>query len=342
MKKDTSYVVSIYSKKDIDLITDNTKYINLNVTNPDVDVINFFLKNGENYLYSEIINNKCGYIYISYEEFYKSEEIINFIYANMPDELTKLEIARYLYISIPKYVFFDINLDSEKNENYNLSLMNSINNLWGSLSLGRVNDKSISKIYYYMLRRLDIDAELITSINNDSYVRLNIDKMSLITDLFNDIPFVQIGMKTLHFGTYNEDIDLDKKVKYIRSRYTDTLLDKQLKDIDYNSPKCVSNMLIKCERIIDIERIKPVELSIIFEYIFNRYCPQFDIRINNLYLNNKEKKHFLVISYGDMHYSYNYKKKSFVLINDKDIINNINSNKIGLYMDEFVPNISNL
>ena len=341
MKNNKSYVVSINSKNDIDLITDDTKYININVTNPDIDVINFFLKNGENYLYSEIIDGTCGYIYVNYKEFAMSEKIINYIYANMPDDLSKLEMARYLYTSIPKYVYFDINLDSDKNENYNLSLMNSINNLWGSLSLGRVNDKSISRIFYYMCRRLDIDAVLVTSINNDSYVKLNIDKISLITDLFNDIPFVQIGMKTLHFGTYNDDLDLDKKIKYVKNKYTDDSLDKHLKSIDYNKNDCVSNILIKCEKVINIDKIKPVELSIIFEYIFSRYCPQYDIKINNLYLNNKEKKHFIVISYGDMHYSYNYKKKCFVLVNDKDIINSINSNKIGLYMDEFVPNISN-
>ena len=342
MKIDTSYIVNVYSKKDLDLITDDTKYININVSNPDIDIINFFINNGENYLYSEIIDDKCGYIYIGYEEFCKAEEIINYIYANMPNDLTKLEMARYLYVSIPKHVFFDINLDSDKNENYNLSLMNSINNLWGSLSLGRVNDKSISKIYYYMCRRLDIDVLLVTSINKDYYVKLNIDKMNLITDLFNDIPFIQIGMSTMHFGTYNDDIELDKKIKYIKNKYTDDYLDKQLKSINYNKSDCVSNILIKCEKIININKIKPVELSIIFDYIFNRYCPQFDIKINNLYLNNKEKKHFLVISYGDNHYSYNYKKKCFVLINDIDIRNSINSNKIGLYMDEFVPNIGNL
>ena len=342
MKKSKSYVVSINSKSDIDLITDDTKYININVTNPDIDVINFFLKNGENYLYSEIIDGTCGYIYVNYKEFAMSEKIINYIYANMPDDLSKLEMARYLYTSIPKYVYFDINLDIDKNENYNMSLMNSINNLWGSLSLGRVNDKSISKIFYYLCRRLDIDSVMVTSINNDSYVKLNIDKISLITDLFNDIPFVQVGMKTLHFGTYNDDLSLDNKIKYIKNKYTDTLLDKHLKDIDYNKSDCVSNVLIKCEKVINIDKIKPVELSIIFEYIFNKYCPQYDIKINNLYLNNKEKKHFLVISYGDNHYSYNYRKKCFVLVKDKDIINSINSNRIGLYMDEFVPNIGNL
>ncbi len=342
MKVDATYIVSVTSKKDLDLISDKTKYININLTNPDIDIINFFKNNGENYLYSEIIDGKSGYIYVSHDEFCKAEEIIDYIYANMPNDLSKLEIARYLYTSIPKYVYFDINLDSCKNENYNLSLMNSINNLWGSLSLGRVNDSSISKIYYYMCRRFDIDAEIITSVNNDTYVKLFINKMNLIVDLFNDIPFVQVRMKTLHFGTYNDDIELDKKVKYINNKYTDDNLDKQLKNIDYTKEDCVSNMLIKLEKIININKIKPVELSIIFEYIFGRYCPDFDIKINNLYLNNKEKQHFLVISYGDIHYSYNYKKRCFVKINDNDIRNNILGGKIGLYMDEFVPNISNL
>ena len=42
-----------------------------------------------------------------------------------------------------------------------------------------------------------------------------------------------------------------------------------------------------------------------------------------------------------MHYSYNYKKREFVSVMDSDILDNINIGKIGLYMDEYIPNISN-
>ncbi len=341
MKKDNKIVVSISSMNDIDKLTDKTKYINLDITNCDFDVINFFIKNGENYLYSEIIQDKPGYIYVSYQDFLKSENIISGIYASMPNDLSPLEMARYLYVSIPKYVCLDINLDREKNELLNLNLINCVNNLWGSIALGRVNDKSISKIYYYLCRRMGIDVSLMNSnITHDTYTELHIARMAIITDLFNDLPFIQAGMKTLHFGNYNDEVELDKKVKYIKNKYNDELIDKALKDIDYRDDMCVEVVLAKTERILPIDIIKPVELAVIYTFIFNKYCSNCDIKINNLFLNNKERNHFIVISYNDEHYSYNYKKKIFVRIENKDIKNNINIGKIGIYMDEFIPNIS--
>lgn len=341
MKNKDNLIVKVSTLEDIDLITNNTKYINIDITNPNTDIINFFLKNGEKYLYSEIINKKCGYVYVSYNEFFKSENIINGIYAGMPNDLTKLEMARYLYTAIPKFICFDINSNSEKNDNYNLNLINSINNLWGSLYLGRVTDKSISKIFYYMCRRLDIQSDIISSITNDTYVKININKIELITDIFLDIPFVQGKMKTKHFGTYNDDTVMDKKIKYIKSKYNDELIDKELKNIDYTSSNCIEEILTKTEKILNISSIKPTELSIIYKDIFDKYCPNYNIKINNLFLNNKSKSHFIIISYGDEHYSYNYKKNNFVRVNNDDIKNNIALGRIGIYLNEFIPNVSN-
>lgn len=340
MKNNRFVVVNISNINDLDKITNNTKYINLNITDCDHEVINFFLKNGESYLYSEIIDNVPGYIYVSYQDFVKAENIINGIYANMPDDLSKLEIARYLYTTIPNYVCFDINLDRDKNETSNLSLISSVNNLWGSISNGRVNDKSIAKIYYYLCRRLGIDIKLlISNITNDIYTELHISKMSIITDLFNDIPFIQAKMKTLHFGTYNDELKLDQNVKYIKQRYNDELIDKSLKNIDYTTKACIENILTKTTKILPIEKIKPTELSIIYNLIFTKYCPNYHVKINNLFLNTKAKDHFIIISYEDDHYSYNYKKKSFVKVNNLDLIDNLNNGRIGLYLDEFIPNL---
>lgn len=340
MKNNRSIIVNISSINDLDKITNHTKYININITDCDHEVINFFLRNGESYLYSEIINNVSGYIYVSYQEFLKAENIINGIYANMPNDLTPLEMARYLYTTIPNYVSFDINLDREKNESSNLSLISSVNNIWGSIANGRVNDKSISKIYYYLCRRLGLDIDLlISNITNDIYTELHISKMSIITDLFNDIPFVQAKMKTLHFGTYNDDLSLDQTVKYIKNYYSDELIDKALKNIDYTTKTCIENILTKTTKILPIDKIKPTELSIIYNLIFAKYCPKYQIKINNLFLNTKDKNHFIIISHDDEHYSYNYKKKAFVKVTNLDLIDNLNNGRIGLYTDEFIPNL---
>jgi len=146
-------------------------------------------------------------------------------------------------------------------------------------------------------------------------------------------------MKTKYFNPYNDDLDLDKKINYINNKYTDLLIDKSLKNIDYTNESCVKDILNKTQNIFDIDSIKPVELSIIYEYIFDKYCPNYNIKINNLFLNSNEKNHFIMISYNNEHYSYNYKKKSFVKVNDNDLIDNITTGKIGIYLDEFIPNI---
>lgn len=340
MKNTDSLVIAISTMKDIAKIKENTKYINIDITTCNHDVIDYFLKNGKDYLYSETIDNVLGYIYVNYEEFSKAESIISTIYAYMPNDLNKLQMARYLYTAIAKYVFFDINIIPEKNETYSFSLTSNINNLWGSLSLGRVTDMSAAKIYYYLCRRLDIDISLeINEETKEAYNKLTIDSIVLNADLFQDIPYLQVKMPTKHFTPYNDDIELDRQVKYIKNKYTSIAIDKALKNIDYTCENCIGDILYKTQNIIAIDFIKPVELSIIYKDIFARYCPNYDIKINNLFLNNVTKSHFIMISYNNEHYSYNYKKKSFVKVEDTDLIDNIKNGKIGLYANEFIPNI---
>ena len=342
MKNKSSLIVSISKINDIDKITKETKYINIDITNPNQEIISYFIKNGSSFMYSDIIESTPGYNYVSYNDFVMAESIIDKIYNDMPKNLTELEIAKYFYISIPKYVYFDINIDKFKSEIYNLSLMSTVNNIWGSLSSGRINDISASKIYYYLCRRVDINASIVIDEDNkQALTKLLIDNQILITDLFEDIPFIQCNMQTNHFATYNDDISLDKKIKYLKNKYNNYYLDKILKNIDYTKEECIYTILNITKDIINIDKIKPVELSVIYRYIFNKYCPNYNVKINNLYLNNENKNHFIIISYNNIHYSYNYKLQKFLKISDEDIIDNINDGKIGLYKGEFIPNINN-
>ena len=70
--------------------------------------------------------------------------------SNTKDGVDKL-IRSFKYVNnkypeIFLYIIGKVPSDKEKNENYNFSLTNKINNLWGSLSQGRVTDISIAKI----------------------------------------------------------------------------------------------------------------------------------------------------------------------------------------------------
>ena len=202
--------------------------------NPDINVINYFMENGTSFMYSDIRDNILGYTYVSYQEFYDAETIIEMILNNMPSDLNKLEMAKYVYISVAKYMSSNINSNDAKNEVYNFSLMSTVNNLWGSLASGSITDISASKIYYYLCRRLNIDINLIIDEENKkAKTELLIAKQALLTDIYEDIPYIWCNMQTRYFATYNDDLALDKKIKYIKNKYTDYYLDKVLKDIDY-------------------------------------------------------------------------------------------------------------
>ena len=342
MNNKASLIVSISKLSDLDKITKNTKYINLDITNIDDETISYFVKNGVSFMYSDLIESIPGYNYVSYHDFVMAENIISEIYNNIPDNLNELEIAKYLYVTIGKYVYFDINTDKYKNETYNLSLISKTNNIWGSLSSGRITDISASKIYYYLCRRIGLNISIVIDEDNkQALTKLLIDNQVLITDLFQDIPFIQCHMQTNHFANYNDDTNLDKKIKYLKNKYTNYFLDKTLKNIDYTKEDCIYIILDSIKNIIDVNIIKPVELSIIYKYIFDRYCPNYNIKINNLFLNNEHKNHFIIISYNNVHYSYNYKKQKYLKVSDEDLIDNLNIGKIGLYNGEFIPNINN-
>ena len=68
--------------KDIENITDNTKYINLSINIVDVNVIDYFLLHGQNYMYTDTIDNKNGFIYANYDMFKSGEAIIDNILNN--------------------------------------------------------------------------------------------------------------------------------------------------------------------------------------------------------------------------------------------------------------------
>ena len=342
MKNRPSKILSIHCLDDLDKLTPNTKYINLDITNPDHDLIAYFIEHGDEYMYSDIIDGILGYTYVDYDNFVKAENIIGSIYANMPNDLDKLATAKYLYVSVAKHISANINANQNKNEIYNLSLISTINNLWGSLASSDATDISAAKIYYYLCRRLDIDANImIDEDNKKALTKLFIDRKTLVTDIYEDIPYIWCNMQTRYFAAYNDDVVLDKRIKYIKNRYQDYYLDKVLKNIDYTKEECIYMLLNKTSNLLNVNMIKPVELSIIYKYLFNKYCPNYNVKINNLYLNNQHKSHFIMISYNNNHYSYNYKQKSFVKIKDEDITNNLNLGKIGLYHDEYIPSINN-
>ena len=49
--------------------TPSVKYVNIDITNPNLDVIYYLIENGKDYSYSDLLDGQNGYIYVSYEIF---------------------------------------------------------------------------------------------------------------------------------------------------------------------------------------------------------------------------------------------------------------------------------
>lgn len=344
MKNKSPLIMSISTMEDIKTLesTPSVKYLNVDITNPNLEVVYYLLDNGENYSYADLLDGKNGYIYVSYEVFKEGQLELLDIINTIPTNLNKLEIARYLYIKLGKTIGYDINVLPDKNETFNLQTINTINNIWGSIKNKKGTNISFVKIYLYLCRILNIDCDII-SVNN-GYLKnvLTIDNKSILTDITGDIPLIQAGFKTNGFLGYNDNQELDKKVNYIKDDYNENIIEHELKNIDYNSTNLVETILTKTQKIINIDNIKPIELGIIYAIIFEKYCPNQDITINNLFINGiyNNKEHFILISTGDKHYSYNYTKSSFIEISSEEIIKNIESKKIGVYLNEKIPNLN--
>lgn len=198
MKDKVPMIMSISTMEDIKKLKNSptVKYLNLDIQKPDLEVIYYLIENGEKYSYSDMLDGKKDYIYVSYEIFKSSQLLMLDIINSIPANLTELEIARYLYIKLGRTVGYDINVLPDKNETFNLKTINTIHNIWGSLNNLKGTNVSFAKTYLYLCRIMEIDCQLIT-VSKLGYLKnqLTINGKTIITDITQDIPFIQGGFK---------------------------------------------------------------------------------------------------------------------------------------------------
>jgi len=76
-------IITIKNMNDIKKLEEpSIKYINIDISKIDKEVISYLKNNGKKYLYAESINNKKGYIYVDYDTFLAGEKIIDNIITN--------------------------------------------------------------------------------------------------------------------------------------------------------------------------------------------------------------------------------------------------------------------
>lgn len=337
--------MNITSMEDIKRLkeTPTIKYLNIDIMEPNLEVLYYLIDNGKNYSYAEKQEDQNGYIYVSYDIFKQSELFILDIINSIPPVLNELEIARYLYITIGKNIGYDINILPEKNDTFNIQSINTINNIWGSLYNNKGTNISLSRLYLYLCRIMNIECKMITT-SKLGYKKnmLTINNRNIIVDITQDIPFIQAGFKTCNFIGYNDDLLLDKKIAYIKDDYSDNKIEKRFCNLDYSKKDTFEIILKETSLIIHTENLKPIELGIIYDIIFTKYCPDYEISINNLYIQNMyhTKEHFILIHHKNKYYSYNYTRNCFVEISKEEIMKNMEDKKIGIYLNEKIPFIT--
>ena len=329
MKNRDGYIVSLSTLDDIMDITSDTKYLNIDITETDHDLIAYLKKYGKYYKYDVLIDKNPGYNYANYEVFKKAETIIDMIIALIPNDLSKLELARYLYVSVAKYLSYDISIDS-RSEYYNLTLGNDANNIWSALYLGVVNSITAAKLYYYLCHRFNINAELIYG-DSDTTTRLVINNQIINTNLYRDIPYIKAKMETRFFQNYNNNIELDKKILYIDNSYNDYYLDDILRRVNYTRDDFLLDILNNVKDVLNVDTLNQSCLKVIYQDIFKKYCPNFEIKISDMFLNDSERGHFIIISIDDDNYGYNYKEGCYMKISSNVINKKITDGVIGSY-----------
>lgn len=331
----TDIIVSIGKMSDIKKITENTRYINLSIDKVDMEVIDYFLLHGQDYMYTDSIDGKSGFVYANYDMFCEGERLIDSIMDMMPLGISSTFMVRYIYIRLGKVLSVDINTIDKKNDVLSFGTISTINNIWGALAKRKVTNTSMCKIFMYLCSRVGISSEIVnSSLSGNMANKFLIEDDVILADLFSDICYIQGNFMTHYFGKYNNDKVMDKRIGYITSDYSDYFIDRVLKDISYTDSDIVYKILSLTEKIIDVYMIGSYELGSIYKYIFDKYCPNYDIRINNFYVFDGNREHFIVINYNDKYYFYNYNKRCFAKIDYKDIYSNFENKRIGLYNEE--------
>ena len=343
MKDKGQLMMNISTFEDLEALRENksVKYINLDISNPNKKIIDYLLENGLNLSYSDMINKKPGYIFVDYEIFKKGQLLINELIKSIPINLNDLEKCKYLYVKLGSFMGYDINSIEEKNETINLSAIHTVNNIWGAIANGKGTNKSITELFFYLCRQAGIDCK-IAIVNDYGYRKciITMENTELMVDLTQDIPYIQSGFKTRFFGAYNDDETLDRKIGYLKDSYSENKLEIALKKINYKDEGFFKQMLLETQDIIHVWHMQPIELGIIYNDIFNKYCPNQNITINNLYISsNTHKEHFILITHEEKHYSFNYSQNTFVEITAEELSRNIEEKRIGIYSGEQVPSL---
>ena len=188
------------------------------------------------------------------------KDLIEEIIQNMPENLTQLEKARYIYIELGKQRRFDTRYyygNASVRRRVFKEIQSDISNPHTLRNKRTIICITLSEIYRSALKEVGIDCEIVRNgIFGDKHVlpivNLNDEirgRLRIRADLQQDLESIQAGMSTVEFGNINaleKDYDIieedelkkiDKKIGYISEDYRDVdiyTVQREIKDMDAN------------------------------------------------------------------------------------------------------------
>lgn len=127
------------------------------------------------------------------------------IIEKMPDGLTQIEKARYIYIQLGKYFSYDERYitsesDDERKEIFDKNI--------GDIENDKVVCTSLSRIYENLLKRVGIKAKTVLIPGEKlghAFTEIEIDGKKYFTGLIRDLMNIKTGLKTKEFMIDNPD-----------------------------------------------------------------------------------------------------------------------------------------
>ena len=226
------------------------------------------------------------------------KDLIEQLKQNMPKGLTKLEMARYIYIELGKQRGFDTRFFYGNRK--------TRNRIYRMAEKAKDNPKmfhnrktlicvSLSYLYQSILKEFGINCDVVLDEGYDDghltpIINLGNDdgtNKRIRADLQLDLEHIQTGMKTKEFGTqshsYSCDLvddkeleEIDKKIGYVQDDYRDKDIEEISKEIEGMNAEETLKYILQDERIYSKTNLQgPIEIRKYYGSILNRLAKKY-------------------------------------------------------------------
>lgn len=223
---------------------------------------------------------------------------IDIIINNMPENLSEIEIIRYIYLNLGKLLVsntnYSYNLNFEKRHNIFINGKNS--------PIPQTNEiicNSGSELLTYTLKKLGVNAETYYNIGIDHAETIvnTLDNKLYCLNLIGDLSRIHTNRKTKYFAESSDTGILNAEIKLIYQKLPDSLSDEELKKIDDKIGYTFHGLytddfisMLKKEFVDNFKYIMPSDLKFENEYDKNEKMRKYALEflINNCNILNED------------------------------------------------------